>query len=169
MRSPARKKHGFVLIVTCVALAILLGLAGLVIDVGRMYIMKSELQAFTDAASLSAALQLDGARDAVSRARDAAAALADGDRAMRCDMGTRPITGFKVSFAKGDSQPDARSWQEAPADVSGYRFARVTVETAVPLTLLRVVDGIQGDSSRVGAGSIAGSFPGSANAARLME
>jgi uncharacterized membrane protein len=173
MRAPARKEpgkeQGFVLIVTCVALAVLLGLAGLVIDVGRMYVVKSELQAFADAASLSAALQLDGTKTGFNRARDAAAKIADGDRAMKWDMGTRAISGFKLSFAKGDAAPDAKSWQEAPEDASGYHFARVTVEAAVPLTLMRAVEGIQSDASKVAAAGTAGNFRGKANAARLIE
>ena len=169
MRAPARKEKGFVLIVTCVTLALLLGLAGLVIDVGRMYVVKSELQAFADAASLNAALQLDGTKAGLSRARDAAAALASGDRAMRWDMGTKPISAFKLSFAKGDTSPDAESWREAPEDPSGYRFVKLTTEAMVPLTLLRVVAGIQPDASKVAAASTAAGFRGRANSARLIE
>ena len=51
-----RPRNGFVLIVTCVALTILLAFAALGIDIARMYVIKSELQAFTDAAALSAAI-----------------------------------------------------------------------------------------------------------------
>src|SRR5712691_9034010 len=60
-------KKGFVLVVTCIALAILLGMAGLAVDAGRLYVVKSELQAFADAAALSAALELDGTRSPGSR------------------------------------------------------------------------------------------------------
>ena len=48
----SRSDQGFVLIVTCIVLAILLALAGLGIDIGRMYVIQSELQAFSDAAAL---------------------------------------------------------------------------------------------------------------------
>jgi len=157
------------LIVTCVALAVLLALAGLVIDVGRMYIVKSELQAFADAASLNAAFELDGTKDGLSRAREAAAALAEGDHAMKWDMGTKAISSFKLSFTAGDGKPAPKSWQETPDDAAACRFVKVTVEAAVPLTLLRVVEGIQQDASKVTASGTAGSFPGSANAARLIE
>jgi len=173
MRAPARKEpgkeQGFVLIVTCVALAVLLGLAGLLIDVGRMYIVKSELQAFADAASISAALQLDGTETGFSRARDAAASMAEGDHAMKWDMGTKAVAAFKLSFAKGDAAPDAKSWRETPEDAAGYHFVKVTVEAAVPLTLMRAVEGIQSDVSKVAAAGTAGNFRGKTNAARLIE
>ena len=48
-----RSDKGFVLIVTCIALTILMALAVLGIDIGRMRVIKSELQAFTDAAALN--------------------------------------------------------------------------------------------------------------------
>ena len=48
-------QRGFVLIATSIALTILLALAALGIDIGRMYVIRAELQSFTDAAALSAA------------------------------------------------------------------------------------------------------------------
>jgi len=169
MRAPARKEQGFVLIVTCISLAILLGLAGLVTDVGRMYVVRSELQAFADSASLSAALELNGTEVGLRRARDRAAAIASGDHAMKWDLGSKAITGYKLEFAKGDGAPDANSWREAPQDASGYQFVKVSVAASVPLTLLRVVEGIQSDASTVAVKSTAGNFPGNANATRLVE
>ena len=66
--SAARSQKGFVLIVTCIVLAILIALAALGIDVGRMYVIKSELQAFADAAALNAAIQMDGTDQGLERA-----------------------------------------------------------------------------------------------------
>src|SRR5580704_6463948 len=90
-------KKGFVLIVTCIVLTILLGLAGLGIDIGRMYVIQSELQAFSDAAALNAALQLDGTEPGIARARHAASELATGPHAMKWDMGSQPINDITVS------------------------------------------------------------------------
>ena len=165
------RKHcrGFVLIVTCVALAIVLGLAGLGIDAGRLYVVKSEVQAFTDSASLSAAMELDGTAAGLRNAREAAASVTEGEHAMRWDLGSKPISGFKLSFAKGDGAPDERSWQESPLDPNGYRFVKVETKVQVPLTLLRAVHGFQSDSSAVWAASVAGEFPGAGRVARLIE
>ncbi len=57
---PAKSQRGFVLIVTAISMTLLLGLAGLGIDIGRMYVIRAELQSFTDAAALSAAMELNG-------------------------------------------------------------------------------------------------------------
>lgn len=42
------KREGYILIVTCLALLVITGIAGLAVDVGRMYIVKGELQSLAD-------------------------------------------------------------------------------------------------------------------------
>jgi uncharacterized membrane protein len=100
-----------VLVVTCIVLAILLGLAGLGIDIGRMHVIRSELQAFSDAAALNAALKMDGTGQGIERARLAASALAAGPHAMKWDLGSQPITDIQTSF----TQTDVRVVASAPA------------------------------------------------------
>src|ERR1700737_525201 len=102
-----------------------MALAGLGIDIGRMYVIKSELQAFADAAALNAAMQLDGTEQGLERARTAAAQLATGPNAMKWDLGTQPIADITASFAKGDTVPDPNSWEEKPTAASDRRFVRV--------------------------------------------
>ncbi len=130
--SAARSQKGFVLIVTCIVLVILMAFAGLGVDIGRMYVIKSELQAFADAAALNAAMQLDD----TERARTAAAQLASGPNAMKWDMGTQPIENITVSFAKGDAVPDPNSWEEKPS-TNDRHFVRVVASAAAPLIFLR--------------------------------
>ena len=130
--SAARSQKGFVLIVTCIVLAILMAFAGLGVDIGRMYVIKSELQAFADAAALNAAMQLDD----TERARTAAAQLASGPNAMKWDMGTQPIENITVSFANGDAVPDPNSWEEKPA-TNDRHFVRVVASASAPLIFLR--------------------------------
>ena len=139
----AQRRKGFVLIATCLVLAVLLGLAGLATDAGRMYVVKSELQAFTDAAALSGALELDGGANGLRKAREAAGALTQGDHAMRWDLGSRPIAEFRLSFARGGEDPDEQTWHDAPREASDYHFVKVTARVVVPLTLLRAVPGVR--------------------------
>ncbi|MBI3278825.1 MAG: Tad domain-containing protein [Acidobacteria bacterium] len=61
-------QKGFVLITAALSTVVLIGVTGLSFDAGRLYIAKSELQAFVDAASLSAAQQLDGTSDGTTKA-----------------------------------------------------------------------------------------------------
>src|SRR4051795_13634109 len=50
-----RRNRGYILVATALSIPFLLGVSGLAIDIGRMYITKTEAQAFVDSASLVAA------------------------------------------------------------------------------------------------------------------
>ena len=134
----SRNRHGFVLIVTSIALTLLVGLAGLSIDIGRMYVIRAELQSFTDAAALAAAPELDAGSDALARARADAVQLAEGPHAMRWDMGTQPITHVDVSLS---------------ASPEGRRQVRVTAAEPAPVIFLRIFR--SPESTTVAAASVA--------------
>ena len=142
-----RSENGFILIVTCIALIFLLGIAVLAIDVARMRIIKSELQAFTDAAALNAALHWDGSKQDLPRARAAATELASGPNAMRWDMGTQPITAIQVSLSNDN------------------RSVRVQASAPAPVIFLRVFDPSR-DSTLITVASIAMKTP---ETARLVQ
>ena len=163
----ARSRNGFVLMITCVALTILLAFAALGIDIARMYVIKSELQAFTDAAALRGALEIDGSSQAFRRARNSAAGLVSGPHAMKWDLGTKPISQPSLSFARpseSPSAPDTASWIADPSDPAGYRFVRVTASVPAPLVFLRIFE--TRESSQIAASSV--TFRGDGRA-RLVE
>src|SRR5260370_15382273 len=66
-----RGERGFYLVTLTLALGFLLGAVGLAIDIGRMYIVKSEVQSFVDSAALYGAAQLDGASNGLALAKTA--------------------------------------------------------------------------------------------------
>ena len=142
-----------------------MAVAGLGIDMGRMYLIKSELQAFADAAALSAALRLDGSKQGIEGARQAPAELAAGPNAMKWDMGTRAITEISTSFAKGET-PDAKTWQVDPKSVSDLRFVRVVASAQAPVIFLRAFQPMKTDATLVAASSVAVKTPQSA---RLIQ
>jgi uncharacterized membrane protein len=150
-----RSQEGFVLIVTAIALTILLALAALGIDIGRMYVIRAELQSFTDAAALSAAIQLDGTDSGFANARAGAARVATGPHAMHWDLGTRTITNITTSFAQGTAGPDNQTWQEQPKQGGNYRFVRVVAAEQAPVIFLRVFQPLGLGSSTVAAASVA--------------
>ena len=164
--STSRPKKGFVLIATCIALAILLAVAALAVDIGRMYVIKSELQAFADASALTAAMRLDGTDAGVARARQASSDLATGPNAMKWDLGTKPVTEFTSTFAQGDAAPDPKTWQAQPKDAANYRFVRVVATAPAPLIFLRPFQALNQDFATVAASSVATNTP---PAARLIE
>lgn len=62
-RGAGHRERGAVSIVVAVSLAVLIAFAGLAIDLGKLYVTKSELQNSADACALSAARDLTGAID----------------------------------------------------------------------------------------------------------
>ena len=64
-------RRGYILVATSLSLVFLLGVAGLAVDIGRMFITKNEAQAYVDSASLNAAMQMDGASAGITRAINA--------------------------------------------------------------------------------------------------
>src|SRR5260370_5026908 len=63
-----RGEHGFSLIMTAVTFVVTLGMLGLAIEMGRMFILKNELQAYADAAAMAAATRLDGTQTGIQDA-----------------------------------------------------------------------------------------------------
>ncbi len=156
-----RSQEGFVLIVTSIALTILLVLAALGIDIGRMYVIRAELQSFTDAAALSAAIELNGTDQGLAKARAGAGRLAAGPHAMQWDLGTRPITNIATSFSA-----ENKTWQEQPKQAGDYRFVRVVATEPAPVIFLRVFQPMGLGSSTVAAASVAAKTE---NNARLIH
>jgi hypothetical protein len=150
-----QSQNGFVLIATSIALTILLALAALGIDIGRMYVIRAELQSFTDAAALSAAIALDGTDSGLVKARTGAGRLATGPHAMQWNLGTRPITNIVTSFAKGTAGPDDKTWQEQPKQAGDCRFVRVVATEPAPVIFLRIFQPLGLTSSTVAAASVA--------------
>jgi uncharacterized membrane protein len=129
-------------------MTLLLGLAGLGIDIGRMYVIRTELQSFTDAAALTAAVELNGTDAGLARARTGAVRLADGPHAMRWDMGTQPFGNIATSFSS-----DNKIWQDYPKQASDCRFVRVIATEPAPIIFLRIFQ--PRTSTTVAAASVA--------------
>lgn len=131
-----RSRNGFVLIVTCLSLVVLTGIAGVAVDVGRMYIGKNELQSFADAAAIAAALQLDGTTAGITRAQTAVSNTATGTNAIKWDMGTKTVSNISTTFGIGlgnnPDKPDPTSWTASPNPATNYRFVKVVATAAVP-------------------------------------
>jgi hypothetical protein len=85
----AGDQSGAVAAYVAILIAVLVGFAGLAVDMGRFYTTHSQAQAAADAAALAAATQLDGRPDAIARATIAA-------------MST-PLVNNNQDFAEGDA------------------------------------------------------------------
>lgn len=113
-----------VLIMIAVAAVALVAAIGLAVDLGRMFIVKNETQAFCDSAALAAALALDGTSAGISNARAAVAGSTN-----RWEFGTAPVSSPLLTFANTAGGP----WVANPSAGAGYLYARV--KATVPLRL----------------------------------
>ena len=75
----AQKQHGMVIVMLVLVIVILLGVAALALDLGRLYVLKSEMQNAADAAALAGAAELNAEDDAIERAEAAARGLLQHD------------------------------------------------------------------------------------------
>src|SRR5882724_8317572 len=156
MRTAHRK--GFTLIATGFCIASLLGMLGLALDLGRVYIAKNETQSFTDTAAMAAVLKLDGV------AFTAAKAAVVNNTKNQWNLGattfqiasggTTIATEFARPQAANDFQPDDSTWSTAPATAAGYTFVRVTASANLPLYVLPAVGSSSAQTVR--ASSVAG-------------
>lgn len=165
------RQRGAVLLLVTFSLVVFFGLAALVIDLGRMYIVKSQLQNAADAGALRGALELNGTGPGVIRACQeaqrgalrngfllAAPSLIGGTLGTKddpiCDLSSDDL---KVEF---NTQPYAdASWvtpATAAANPYDYYYIRVIAsKTQIP-SLLGGILGIWENASK--ALAVAGRF-----------
>jgi len=128
-----QKQSGFVLIMMTAASIAMVGALGLAVDMGRLFIIKNETQAFCDAASLAAALQLNGADTGVTSAKAAVTSMATLDK---WNFATTQIASPTTEFAT----TSAGTWTNAPpSPPTGYKYVRVKATVSVPMYFLPVV------------------------------
>src|SRR6266700_59188 len=117
MRNKIARKRGFTLLATAVCTVALFGFAGLAVDIGRMYITKNEAQSYSDAAAVSAAMQLNGTAYGLTSA-DAAVAASPNS----WNFATTAFSGSVVEY----SADGLTGWQtSASATPATAAYARV--------------------------------------------
>jgi Flp pilus assembly protein TadG len=146
--SETSTERGYILIATSFSLAFLLGVAGLAVDIGRMYIAKNEAQAYVDSASLAAVQQLDGTSAGIARANSA---VSSDNSKWRFD--TLPFSSVTVGYGTSSSGPFTTSPPNPP---SNYQYVQVVAAVSVPMYLIRI---LTGPSSTVAAAAVAGDTP----------
>jgi Flp pilus assembly protein TadG len=114
-------ERGFVLVACMVCAVVLFGMAGLAIDLGRMYITKNEAQSFADSAALYAAQQLDGTSAGITSANNAVAANPNA-----WNFGTTAFTGTIIEYSADGSTNWQTSDKVTAAAAANIRYVRVT-------------------------------------------
>ena len=124
------RKRGFVLVTMAIAAIALIGMLGLAVDVGRMFIAKNETQNYCDSAALAAALALDGTTTGISSAQNAVT-----NSANVWNLNTTTVQNPTVTFATSLSGPFVAS----PSPADGYNVARVSATVAMQLYFIPVL------------------------------
>src|SRR5262249_16951413 len=127
-----------------------LALAGVVIDVGHIYVAKTELQTYVDEAAIAASFELDGSSGGIARAQSVVANGPAGPSNM-WNFDRNPVTGATTSFAKLPVGP----FEADPVTAADYRYVRAQVTQNVPLYLLPLLGGVA-SSRTVAASATAG-------------
>ncbi len=113
----------------------LVAIMGLTLDIGRMYVVKNEAQAYADAGALMAARQLNGTSAGILTQSQLLAMNPN-----RYDLGSREFdaTNVALEYAKTEAGP----WlapEAAQSSASGVNFVRVTANPAAALYFLPIV------------------------------
>lgn len=152
----ARKQHGAVLLLVTFSLVALFGLAALVLDIGRIYIVKSQLQNAADAAALRAALALDtGQGLTVARNKGAEAALKNAYL-----MVANPLqdNGTEIVIEVGMAPEGPWVAASGAGNPNGYYFARATtIKIGIPTFFAGIV-GILDKDNGASAVAVAGRY-----------
>jgi hypothetical protein len=122
-----KRQRGAVAVVVGLTILVLVGMIGLALDSGQLFVNKTELQNAADACALAAARELDGTADALTRADDAGVLV-----------GTQNLVGFQdaavaltaadISYSEHLSPNSAYQTSADGADPATARFAMCTVE-----------------------------------------
>jgi len=129
-----------------------IGLLGLAVDVGRMYVVKSELQAYADNAALAATSALDGTSQGLTNASRAIQSVAGNPfAANRWNFATQTVANAQIGFSTSAGGPFVAN----PALAKNVMFAHVTVSETVPMYFLPILPAI-GTTATVHATSTAG-------------
>jgi hypothetical protein len=155
-RTPGRGEKGYVLLSMGISAFALCAACGLAFDVGRMYIVRNELQSLADSSALAATLRLDGTATGISRAR------AEVERMRTLNkwyLATRQAAENETTVEFGLSPTGAApsSWSDNPGSGVNYSYTRVRVSVSVPIYFMSVVTAQT--TSTVSAQATAGQLP----------
>jgi Flp pilus assembly protein TadG len=132
------RQRGAIGIMVALSAVVLLGFLGVVIDLGRLHVMKTELQNAADACALAAAFELDGNAGALTRAENAGIAVGTRNQ-VNFQSAAVAVTAADIRFSTtlsaggGSNSNYLTQAAGAPAD-SKYVMCTLTLP-GVPMTL----------------------------------
>ena len=160
-RTTTRQKsqRGMVLMTMAICAIALIGAMGLAVDLGHIFIVKNETQAYVDAAAIAAALKMDGSTAGIARANTAATSLS-----AHWNFDSATLTTPTVEFSTASS---GATWYLAAnvttALAPTMRFTRVTKTVAPSIYFVPMVMPTPVYTQNVQSQAIAGQVDFAAN------
>lgn len=167
LRKIRDKEDGTILVFVGMFMVVMIGMAALTFDLGRIASTQTDMQAYTDHVALAAAGELDGNADAITRATAAASGMiddeqffADGSQSLgtSADFSLRFLTGLPTPVADPDDNDSV-----TPFVTTDPARAVLVEVTATPRTVflpfgrsLASLLGVASPSGEVNSVSIAG-------------
>jgi hypothetical protein len=145
LKSGSRRQRGFTLVTMAVASTALVGALGLAVDLGRMFIIKNETQAYCDSGALAGAMLLDGTSTGITNAK-----LAVEGSANKWNFFSSGITSHTTKF----STTATGTFIATPSPATGYLYVQVTSTVSMPLYFMGLV--VSQTSQTVNASAVAG-------------
>lgn len=120
------KERGVVAIMVALSIVMLVGFVGIALDLGKLFVTKTELQNSADACALAAARELTGASSNQLVLAEAAGIVAGTSNNVRFQSDPVTVNGSDVTFS--DILNGTYQTKDSVANVLTMRFARCTVE-----------------------------------------
>lgn len=156
----AADEQGGLMVYFGMSLAVFMGLVALSFDLGRVAITQTDLQSFADSVALSAAGELDGEPDAITRATAAAALVADTQHFGEGDVNLQGGGDYTLAFFPTLPALDTAAMNGATNDPLRAAFVRVVVnDQNVQYTFGAALGALIGEAREdavVGATAVAG-------------
>lgn len=154
------RQRGAVAIIVGLSIFVLIGIIGLAIDLGRLFVVKTELQNAADSCALAAARELDGNTDALTRATNAGITVGTRNRV---DLQRAPVSVQAGDVTFSDHLNTGYLSEAAGANPATARYAMCTVPQAGLVPYLMQVLGFGAQTVR--AMAVAGLQPSQLNCA----
>ena len=122
---------------------VLIAAVGLAVDLGHMFVVRSELQAFSDAAAMAAIPNLDGTRAGIQNAHTKATQGPLGASLPNAtNFGTTSVTTATDTYATTFGGTYDSYATATTSSTNTYRFVKVAASANVPIYFLRILPGI---------------------------
>ncbi len=141
--SSPRRQKGAILITTALLLFLAIGVMGIALDFGRLFVIKSEMQTAVDSCALSSAKELDGRPSAIARAINAGLSAGTINRVNFQSIelsGAGQLSAEDITFRDVDNLPTT--------DPAAARYAECThTQPSVSMLLLDAMGTFSGNTA----------------------